>query len=406
MRSLSLSALLVVGLLCPGLAFAEGEDNVYAKELRGVREQIQAEEQHLDALRKRNDEIKGSLERLSQEEKELEGQKTGLESVLAEINDRLAKLQEAVRKGRDKVRSQRQALNVRLVAIYKMQRRAGPFMVFGNARSAVDLLRRSHYMTRVAEADHRRLVDLNTVVEGFNQERQELIHLRERRGDRLREIQSIEKGMAEKRVQQGGLLEELKRESERRESSLGKLRESSARLENLLTNLMGGAPDVAQHEPVGKRVEEEKRIALPFSGAGLEAKKGALKLPVAGTLLRGFGKQRHDEYADVVFLKGMEFQCKPATKVVTVASGKVVFSQMLPGFGRLIILDHGKRYYTLYGLLAGTVVREGDILQEGDVVGVAGEPDKSGRNFYFELRIGGKPVDPAAFFKEVPHAVE
>ena len=107
----------------------------------------------------------------------------------------------------------------------------------------------------------------------------------------------------------------------------------------------------------------------------------------------------------MVFVKGLEFNARPGARVSAVAAGKVVLNQVLPGFGNVVIVDHGERYYTLYGRLASGLSRVGDVVKKGEVVGVVGEPDKRNRNFYFELRIKGKPVDPLGFFKDKPTSI-
>jgi murein hydrolase activator len=102
----------------------------------------------------------------------------------------------------------------------------------------------------------------------------------------------------------------------------------------------------------------------------------------------------------MIFIKGLEFSGNVGEKVRPVAKGKVVFSQLLPGLGNVVIVDHGKRYYTLYGRLSSVLTQLGDIVGRGDTVGILGEPDRKGRNFYFELRQKGKAMNPQPFFSE------
>ena len=66
------------------------------------------------------------------------------------------------------------------------------------------------------------------------------------------------------------------------------------------------------------------------------------------------------------------------------------------GYGRIAIIDHGDRYFTVSGHLADLFVDVGDPVGEGDTIGSVGETGSlSGPSLYFEIREGSEPVDPA-----------
>jgi septal ring factor EnvC (AmiA/AmiB activator) len=82
--------------------------------------------------------------------------------------------------------------------------------------------------------------------------------------------------------------------------------------------------------------------------------------------------------------------------VKAIFDGKVVFADWMRGYGFLIILDHGDGYMSLYGHNNALHRNTGDFVQQGEVIastGVSGGQLESG--VYFELRQGGKPVNPA-----------
>ena len=95
----------------------------------------------------------------------------------------------------------------------------------------------------------------------------------------------------------------------------------------------------------------------------------------------------------------MEFKGQEGSKARAVAKGKVVLKRKLPGFGNVLILDHGKRYYTLYGKLKESLKSVGDQVEVGEELAILGHVDHKGSNFYFELRIGGKAINPIKYFK-------
>jgi septal ring factor EnvC (AmiA/AmiB activator) len=74
----------------------------------------------------------------------------------------------------------------------------------------------------------------------------------------------------------------------------------------------------------------------------------------------------------------------------------------VPEYGNVVIVNHGKRFYTLYGRLNEIVPLVGDIVEGGDVLARTGKKDRWGRNFYFELRYKGKAIDPWRYFANSP----
>jgi septal ring factor EnvC (AmiA/AmiB activator) len=68
----------------------------------------------------------------------------------------------------------------------------------------------------------------------------------------------------------------------------------------------------------------------------------------------------------------------------------------MPGYDTVVIIDHGERSYSLYGRLGKSHVKQGDLVQRRDVIGVTSAADSKGRNFYFETRKNGAPVDPGS----------
>jgi len=206
------------------------------------------------------------------------------------------------------------------------------------------------------------------------------------------------------------LLRDQNAKAKQHEMTLVKLQQSADRLERVLAGIMGESVD---SEPVqiasiaSVRPPDDPSLAViprpsppPFVGVGLATLKGKLDFPVDGTLVQRFGKQRHEEFADMLFKKGIEVLASEGAEVRAVAPGRVLFTQVLPGYGQVVILDHGKRYYTLYGRLRKANCQVGQIVGAGEVLAMLGKPDHKGRNFYFELRIRGKATNPAVYFAE------
>lgn len=92
---------------------------------------------------------------------------------------------------------------------------------------------------------------------------------------------------------------------------------------------------------------------------------------------------------------GLQLGARAGTPVRAVASGEVVFSNWLRGFGLMIIVDHGAGWLSLYGQAESLLYGEGQRVEAGEVIATAGRSGGAGATgLWFELRQNGTPQDP------------
>lgn len=119
----------------------------------------------------------------------------------------------------------------------------------------------------------------------------------------------------------------------------------------------------------------------PLSTLGFASLRGKLGAPV-----RGIYRVR-DAVRDGG--PGLEFLVSEGTPVVAVADGRVAYTDRLRDFGRLVILDHGQSYFTVYAGLSRIDVQTGAFVAKGQGIGTA---DEAG--VFFEVREGARSLDP------------
>lgn len=117
--------------------------------------------------------------------------------------------------------------------------------------------------------------------------------------------------------------------------------------------------------------------------------RGKLPWPVTGKILSRYRPSAQPPVRGVTVGLGGE------TPVRAVHWGKVVHNDVLRGIGRVVILIHGKDYYSLYAFLAESSVRVGQDVAQGDVIGTSGFVTTiNGPGLYFELRHHQQAVNP------------
>jgi lipoprotein NlpD len=85
---------------------------------------------------------------------------------------------------------------------------------------------------------------------------------------------------------------------------------------------------------------------------------------------------------------------------MAVGAGRVLHLGPMPGYGTIVIVDHGARSYSLYGKMGEILVERGSDVTQGDTLGRLNGADKEASNFYFEIRKNGTPVDPAPYLRQ------
>ena len=129
-----------------------------------------------------------------------------------------------------------------------------------------------------------------------------------------------------------------------------------------------------------------------FDGIDFKKLKGKLKLPVKGRIVHKFNSKRK---VTGVRWKGLFIKSREGNDVYAVASGKVVFSDWIKGFGNIIIIDHGKGYMSLYGNNSFLLKEANDIVKGGSVIAIVGNSGGNLTNgLYFELRKNSNPFNP------------
>jgi murein hydrolase activator len=126
---------------------------------------------------------------------------------------------------------------------------------------------------------------------------------------------------------------------------------------------------------------------------------GGLEWPVPGRIEARFGRETSSRFGTVIVRNGIEIGAEAGAAVRASEAGRVAFADTFTGFGRVVILDHGGKSYTLYGHLAAIDVRKSDTVERGRVLGSVGTAPTGAPSLYFEVRIDGRPVDPVQWLK-------
>lgn len=145
--------------------------------------------------------------------------------------------------------------------------------------------------------------------------------------------------------------------------------------------------EVVYADAVPKIVEKGTKIPptyiKPIAGGRLSSKFGNRKAPIAGAS---------------TYHSGVDWAVATGTSVKASNGGTVVTAGWVSGYGYAVYINHSDGRQTRYGHLSKVLVKVGQTVSQGQQIALSGNTGRStGPHLHFEMRIGGKAVDPLKY---------
>ena len=114
----------------------------------------------------------------------------------------------------------------------------------------------------------------------------------------------------------------------------------------------------------------------------------------------GYGYRIHPIYKTRKLHTGMDFSAKTGTPIYATGNGKIEkVKKSRRGYGNYVIINHGYGYKTLYAHMSKYIVRKGQKVKRGDVIGYVGNTGMSmAPHLHYEVHKNGKKINPVNFY--------
>lgn len=274
----------------------------------------------------------------------------------------------------------------RVRALYKMSRSGYATAVLASD-GLDDGLKRIKYLGIITERDRVLAREYGSALNALAVRQAGISEKKEAILGHKRTIEAEETEFRSRKRRKSMLLASVREEKGLSEQALRELEESSVSLWAMI-----------------KKAEQERKAAKAASPSPPKAARdagpgtGRLPWPAEGRVLTRFGMQRHPQFKTMVFRRGIEIAVREGEPVRAVSDGQVAYGDWYKGYGKLVIIEHGPGFYTLYGNLSRLDLSKGDRVTRGQVLGLAGETGSlKGAKLYFEIRRDGKAQDPLAW---------
>jgi murein hydrolase activator len=385
-RSGSLALVLGIFAVLPSITRGAAAN----RELEGIRKKIENEKKGLSQLQVKEGSVLDSLGKIQSELDMRNQELKRAKAKLIAVSDELVLKESETQSLDQSIASRLAILSRRSVALYKWHKSGSPLAILNGDVSVSALLQRRKYLETALSFDHQLLLKLQQ--ESDHQEilRRELATTKQELDEEQRALATAKQAVRREAEKKRVLLASLRQQKGTRLRLLREMEAAAARLEKVI-------------EEISKRALNKPRETPPprSPGTGLEALRGKMEWPVRGKVIAPFGKFRHPEFAAEIVRKGIDIDAPVGEEIRAVEKGTVVYADRFAGYGKMIIIDHGERYYTIYGHLSEILRKTGNEVKRGEVLGKAGDSDSlAGSKLYFEMRKDGHSVDPLPWLRQ------
>lgn len=254
-----------------------------------------------------------------------------------------------------------------------------------------------------------------TVIIFFNYMSSSKLNLKEDYYNSLEEISNLKKEYEDKEKElkklksQNSELYEITSEVENKLAEIDKLQRQLEKMAGIKSPSRGGnvgreiKPEELETEKgleVLKETLDDKERELEVFIDELEERFEYLERvpdlwPAAGRFTSGFGNRKDPFGKGIRFHQGIDIANSPGTDIKAAGKGTVTFAGNKGGYGKVIIIDHGNEYNTLYGHNQKLLVNVGDKVEKGQVIANMGSTGRStGAHLHFEIHKNGNPINP------------
>ena len=371
-------ALILIIILAIGILPA------YADELDELRQEQQQVQQEISEKQKlwqqKNDEGMSLLKQLEEIEQEIAAK----QARIAQLDQEMAAAQQRVDEAKARLEEAEAAQEKRVSILHKRLQdiyttgQISYLEVLLQSSSLEDFLVRTELLAKIAQGDMKLIEEIKAEKEKIAQQKAQLEAERDKIAMLRRQVQDERNQLAARQETQRQLLARVEAEKERVAQALNEMEE--------------------QLRQIGAKIREiQARNKRQLSPRGT----GNLLWPLPGytSISSDFGWRIHPILKTNRFHDGIDLPAPSGTNVLAAEDGQVISAGWQGGYGNTVIIDHGGGFSTMYAHLSSILVKNGQEVARGQVIGRVGSTGWStGPHLHFSVFLEGEPTNPMNYY--------
>ena len=372
------------------------EKNKKKQEQMQIKNKINKEKSNISNTENEKKSVSTDIENLDAKIQVTSAKISTLESEIVRLNKDIAENQEKLQEAQVNLSENTDALRMRLREMYK-RGNVNYLEVILNSKDIEELLRNNEIISSIARAD-RELIEfiqeqIDTIKETEERLQIDKAKVSASKAAVVNERQSYQEAVDAKNNYMKVLesnLDLYKAEFEKAQSNWDALDSEIARLQKEIT-----AQKKAEEAAARRATRVHSNITV--SSGPRNGQSYTWPLPGHYSISSPFGYRVHPILGYSKFHSGVDIPAPSGTPIVAAKSGTVIMSQLMSGYGNVVMVDHGDTV-TVYAHCSALNVGVGESVKAGDVIAFVGSTGLStGAHLHFEVRVNGSPVNPLGY---------
>ena len=396
--ALCLAALMAVptGALAKSSKSLTIEKNKKKQEQMQIKNKINKEKSNISNTENEKKSVSTDIENLDAKIQVTSAKISTLESEIVRLNKDIAENQEKLEEAQVNLSENTDALRMRLREMYK-RGNVNYLEVILNSKDIEELLRNNEIISSIARADRELIEFIQEQIDTIK-ETEETLQIDKAKVSASKaavenERQSYQAAVDAKNNYMKVLesnLDLYKAEFEKAQSNWDALDSEIARLQKEIT-----AQKKAEEAAARRATRVHSNITV--SSGPRNGQSYTWPLPGYYSISSPFGYRVHPILGYSKFHSGVDIPAPSGTPIVAAKSGTVIMSQLMSGYGNVVMVDHGDTV-TVYAHCSALNVGVGESVKAGDVIAFVGSTGLStGAHLHFEVRVNGSPVNPLGY---------
>lgn len=372
------------------------EKNKKKQEQMQIKNKINKEKSNISNTENEKKSVSTDIENLDAKIQVTSAKISTLESEIVRLNKDIAENQEKLQEAQVNLSENTDALRMRLREMYK-RGNVNYLEVILNSKDIEELLRNNEIISSIARADRELIEFIQEQIDTIK-ETEETLQIDKAKVSASKaavenERQSYQAAVDAKNNYMKVLesnLDLYKAEFEKAQSNWDALDSEIARLQKEIT-----AQKKAEEAAARRATRVHSNITV--SSGPRNGQSYTWPLPGYYSISSPFGYRVHPILGYSKFHSGVDIPAPSGTPIVAAKSGTVIMSQLMSGYGNVVMVDHGDTV-TVYAHCSALNVGVGESVKAGDVIAFVGSTGLStGAHLHFEVRVNGSPVNPLGY---------
>jgi murein hydrolase activator len=353
------------------------------KELKNIQDTIRATEAKKNETKKTEKKLLQQLDAINQRLRIKERELLATINNLQENENKSVTLTQDLLSTQSRLAQYKDYLSKRLRRLY-FSGKYSFWRILFTGQNYTDILLRYRYNRIMAYTDARYVLLTNLQSKKIQKQQFDLSELDRSERIQQQELLRTKKAYLGEQENKTIFLSKVRNDRATYEKTIAELREAAQKLETVITEL---------------RQRQITEQPVSYSGEPFSAMQHRLIWPVSkGKIINRFGRQKVPGGESEIVLTGITIRASIDTPVEAVHAGRVIFADWLAGYGNMVIIDHGKQFWTTYAHLKDMYVNKSQDVEREQQIGSVGDTGSLiGPQLYFEIRKDGKAIDPESW---------